>query len=130
MKTYTLPTIAALVVCITSSGCRLLGNQGQAAPPEEPWRALHVLSNVDDDELGELARQLPALAEAGINVLILDVNDRFEFPSHPELRQGSRQITREGAGRLAAVARANGIRLIPQFQCLGQQSWAKQTFPS
>jgi hypothetical protein len=82
-----------------------------------------------DEALNDLAKQLPALAERGINCLILEVNYAFEFASHPELRAGERPITRGGAARFADACRENGIELVPQFQCLGHQSWAKNTGP-
>jgi hypothetical protein len=122
-------SIIFLAGLLAAAGCSGPGKPEQPAQPAEPWRALHVLSYNDDDELAELTRQLPALAEAGINVLILEVSYSFAYQSHPELRQGERQITRAGAARLVEAARAHGIRLIPQFQCLGHQSWAEQTFP-
>ena len=101
------------------------------APPtaDKPWRALHVISYNDDQSLARLEGQLPQLAELGINCLILEVNYRFEFQSHPELRQGDRQISKQGAARLVRACRQHGIELVPQFQCLAHQSWAKNTFP-
>ena len=65
----------------------------------------------------------------GINCLILEVNYGFEFQSHPELRHGKRTITKDGAKRFLAACRENGIELVPQFMCLGHQSWAKNTHP-
>jgi len=65
----------------------------------------------------------------GINVLILEVDYNFEFKSHPKLRRGSNPITREGARKFAAACRKLGIRLIPEFQSLGHQSWKGETFP-
>lgn len=44
-------------------------------------------------------------------------------------RQGSQLITRQGARRFAEICETHGIRLIPQFQALGHQSWAGTTFP-
>ena len=68
----------------------LLGSTGAfaAVPPtaDHPWRALHVISYTNDPALDRLAEQLPQLAKLGINCLILEVNYRFEFQSHPELR--------------------------------------------
>ena len=43
---------------------------------------------------------IPDLAAAGINTLILVIDYGFQFKSHPELRQGSAPITPEGARRL------------------------------
>ena len=76
-----------------------------------------------------LERQLPALAKLGINCVILEVNYGFDFESHPELRASERPITKAGAKRFAAACRDNGIELVPQFQCLAHQSWAKNTGP-
>jgi hypothetical protein len=42
---------------------------------------------------------------------------------------GRTPITRDGARVLVKTCREHGIRLIPQFNCLGHQSWKKQTFP-
>ena len=100
-----------------------------ATPPtaEKPWRALHVISYTTDDDLTRLAGQLPQLATMGVNCLILEVNYGFEFQSHPELRQGNGPITKTGAQRFLALCRKNGIELVPQFMCLGHQSWGKNT---
>jgi hypothetical protein len=102
-----------------------------ASPPtaEKPWRALHVISYTTDDALAKLAAQLPQLADLGINCLILEVNYGFEYQSHPELRNGNRTISKDGAKRFLAACRENGIELVPQFMCLGHQSWAENTHP-
>lgn len=102
-----------------------------AVPPtaEQPWRALHVIGYTTDEALERLAKQLPELAGLGINCLMLEVNYGFEFQSHPELRQGNRQITQVGARRFLDTCRENNIELVPQFMCLGHQSWEKNTHP-
>ena len=106
---------------------------GPAKNPMNPapgqWRGLHLTSYQSDTDLEGLEKQIPKLAEMGINVLILEVNYGFEYKSHPELRMGRVQITHDGARGLVEVCRKHGIRLIPQFNCLGHQSWAKRTFP-
>jgi hypothetical protein len=38
-------------------------------------------------------------------------------------------MTRQGARKFARLCRKHGVRLIPQFQCLGHQSWKAYTFP-
>ena len=98
-------------------------------PPGGQWHGLHLTSYQSDRDLEGLEKQIPGLAEMGINVLILEVNYGFEFKSHPELRMGRTPITRDGARGLVKTCRENGIRLIPQFNCLGHQSWKKRTFP-
>src|SRR3954449_2336820 len=100
-------------------------------PPttNHPWHALHLINHGTDDRLEHLEKQLPQMAKLGINCLILEVNYSFNYQSHPELRQGDHPITKDGASRLLKACRENGIELVPQFQCLGHQSWAKHTGP-
>ena len=66
------------------------------------------------------------LAPGGVNVLIVEINYNFAFKSHPELTHDG-AVTQEDARALAALCRAKGIRLIPQFNCFGHQSWATRT---
>lgn len=100
-------------------------------PPtaQQPWRALHLINHTTDAALDRLARQLPQLARLGINCVILEINYGFDFKSHPELRAGEQQITSAGAKRFVQACHANGIELVPQFQCLGHQSWKQRTAP-
>jgi hypothetical protein len=93
------------------------------------WRALHLLDYNSDSALDALGQNLETLAKQGINVLILEVDYNFAFKSHPELRKGPDPITRDGARRFAERCRKLKIRLIPEFQSLGHQSWKGETFP-
>jgi hypothetical protein len=95
----------------------------------KPWRAVHLLDYNSDVALEALGQNLGKLADMGINTLILEVDYNFAFKSHPELRRGSNPITRDGARKFAAACRKLGIRLIPEFQSLGHQSWQGETFP-
>jgi hypothetical protein len=94
-----------------------------------PWVALHLLGFQNDSDLESIESQLPDLAARGVNVLVLEVDYGFEFRAHPELRIAEKVITRAGARRFVEACRKHGIRVIPQFQCLGHQSWAKDTWP-
>jgi hypothetical protein len=122
-----LPALAILILLTPTP--QLVGDQPAAARKAESWCGLHVIVFKTDKDLEILGRQVPRLAELDVNVLILEVNYNFAFQSHPELRAGEGVITPAGAGRLAALCRKHGIRLIPEFQCLGHQSWRDRTFP-
>jgi hypothetical protein len=62
------------------------------------------------------------LAPAGINTLVLRVDHGFEYRSHPELR-GDDPLSRSDVKKLVRACRKNGIRVIPQINLLGHQSW-------
>jgi len=91
------------------------------------WRGIHVLIH-NDDEVAALIEELPKLATMDVNALIIEINYCFEFRLHPELRS-PQFVTGLRARELAQEARDHGIRLIPQFNCLGHQSWSKATLP-
>lgn len=91
-----------------------------------PWLGVHVMVGSGDKAL-ELTEVIDDLAQAGINALIVEVNYGYAYKSHPELSSPG-AANAEQIRKLVAACRANGIRLIPQFQCLGHQSWDKTTF--
>jgi hypothetical protein len=99
------------------------------AKKAEPWLGLHLLGCNTDKALEDLGRQVPGLAGRGINVIVLEVDYHFRFQAYPRLRDGSDPITPEGAARLAADCRKHGVRLVPEFECLGHQSRKEVTFP-
>ncbi len=63
------------------------------------------------------------LAPKGLNTLILRVDYNYRFKSHPEL-VGSNPLSKQDVKRLVKVCRSNHIRLIPQINLLGHQSWS------
>jgi hypothetical protein len=91
------------------------------------WRGVHLWLD-RESSAQELIQTLPRLAAAGANVVVIEVNYSFEFTGHPELRD-TRFITRATAHQLAVTARRNGIRLIPEFNCLGHQSFGGRAAP-
>jgi hypothetical protein len=91
------------------------------------WRGVHLLLR-SDGEVDALLTEVPHLSEMGINVLIVEINYNLAYDTHPELRAKD-QIGKSCARRLAQTCRDRGIRLVPQFQCLGHQSWEEETFP-
>jgi len=57
-----------------------------------------------------------------LNYVILEVNDKFQYQSHPEAGEADSMSAADARG-LAAAARANGVTLVPMYNCLGHQSW-------
>ena len=91
------------------------------------WLGAHFWLR-DDGSARELLETFPRLAATGVNAVILEVNHRFEFKSQPGLRE-AKFITQARARELTLAARTNGIRLIPQFNCLGHQSFGRRAVP-
>jgi len=121
-----LPALAlgAVIMC---TGCSAVKHPDWGPAAGEPWRGVHV--GIGNPQAAEALRaEVPALAAIGVNVLVVEVNYGFAYESHPELRSAN-PVTREQARALAAACREHGIRLIPQFQCLGHQSWKERTGP-
>lgn len=66
------------------------------------------------------------LATRKVNTLITRIDFNYEFKSHPELRDEG-ALSLADVKRLVAVCKKNKIRLIPQINLLGHQSWAGKT---
>jgi len=63
------------------------------------------------------------LAPRNVNTLILRVDFNYQFESYPNLRD-SVALTKADVKRIVSVCRKNNIRIIPQINLLGHQSWA------
>jgi hypothetical protein len=97
-----------------------------APSSQTSWRGVHVLLMDDTSQMDGLLASIPALADLGVNVLVAEVDYAYAYTSHPEV-QGPAPIARQRIAALVKACRECGVRLIPQFQCLGHQSWAKTT---
>lgn len=62
------------------------------------------------------------LVPNNVNTLVLRVDFKYRFNSHPELRDED-ALSRSDAKKIAKACRNGGIRLIPQINLLGHQSW-------
>ena len=89
---------------------------------------VHLLDYTSDQALSTLADDLDGLKRLGVNTLFLEVDYHFDFKSHPELIQTEQPITKKGAEKFAKLCAEKGMKIIPQFQCLGHQSWEKNTW--
>jgi hypothetical protein len=66
------------------------------------------------------------LAPRKVNTLILRVDYNYQYESHPELRDTT-ALSKEDVKKIVQVCRKNGIKIIPQINLLGHQSWAGKT---
>ncbi len=107
----------------------LLAAIATGASADTAWRGVHVMAwgpAGGSEGLPVLKRAIDGvLRPLGVNVLVYEVGYNFAFDSHPDMRFG-KTISKDEARELARFCRDRGIRLIPQFNCLGHQSWAKQ----
>lgn len=86
------------------------------------WRGLHLMDSGAGSLPGLVRLVHEVLAPHRCNVFVFEIDYNFRFSSHPEIA-GKDAWTPAQAGELAAACRAEGIRLIPQVNCLGHQSW-------
>jgi hypothetical protein len=90
--------------------------------------SIHLLNYQNNEDLIKLADDIEGLSKKGINTIFLEIDYHFDFKSHPELIQTENPITKKAAKQFASICRDYGIKIIPQFQCLGHQSWAENTW--
>jgi Glycosyl hydrolase family 20, catalytic domain len=112
---------------ILAVGCLVLGLATLACGQSKPWLGVHVLM-ASSDKTTQLTDVVGQLADVGINAIVAEINYGYEYQSHPELRSDNPSSAAQ-IRKLAAACRERHIRLIPQFQCLGHQSWSKHTYP-
>ncbi|MCC6233386.1 MAG: family 20 glycosylhydrolase [Verrucomicrobiales bacterium] len=122
----TRPTAHRVLVLTLLLSSTLLGPKlvsAEAASQGFPVRGLAIAAPQPrqiDRFLGFLTNEF---APRGGNTLILRVDFGFEFESRPDLR-AQPALSKADVKRLVDVARPRGIRLIPQINLLGHQSWS------
>ena len=62
------------------------------------------------------------LASTGLNLLILRIDYNYQYKSRPELSDNN-PLTQTDVKKLVNACKENNIRLIPQINLLGHQSW-------
>lgn len=65
------------------------------------------------------------LAPRKVNTLLLRVDYNYQYKSHPEL-VGNNALTTAHVKTIVKACKQNNIRIIPQINLLGHQSWASQ----
>jgi hypothetical protein len=66
------------------------------------------------------------LAPHGVNTLLLLVDYNYQFESYPQLRDTD-ALTKTAVKKIVAACRKNKIKIIPQINMLGHQSWDNHT---
>lgn len=66
------------------------------------------------------------LAPRSINTLILRVDYNYQYNSHPELRD-SIALSSSQVKKIVTQCKKSGIKIVPQINLLGHQSWAETT---
>jgi lysophospholipase L1-like esterase len=114
-------TVLCVLLAISSIGlCE------SSTPPPQPWLGIHVMLG-SKDATEKLTAAVGELASLGVNALVTEINYGYQFESHPEL-SGGNASSKADIQKLVAECRKHKVRLIPQFQCLGHQSWSGTTF--
>jgi hypothetical protein len=90
-----------------------------------PVRGLHLSAPSKRDLTGALEFIRDALPKAGVNTLVMEFGYQFDFKSRPEFADPS-ALGKAEVQQILMVCREQNIELIPQFNCLGHQSWAKR----
>jgi len=97
-----------------------------AASPAPPVRGLHLSAPAAEDIPLAVRFIKEALPKEGVNVLVLEFDYRYQFARRPEVAEPD-ALSADNVKTLATACRDAGIRLIPQINLLGHQSWAKTT---
>lgn len=101
--------------------------QATGAPAGPPLRGLHLAAPKPQDMEPALRFIEEALPKEGVNTLFLEFNYGFRNRRFPEVVDEP-ALAPEQVQSLAAAARRAGVKLIPQLNLLGHQSWSKTTF--
>ncbi len=92
-----------------------------------PVRGIHLAAPKPADLPDALRFIREALPKEGVNVLVLEFNYNYRFTRHPEIVDAD-ALSRDEVKNIVAACRTAGVRLVPQINLLGHQSWAKTTF--
>lgn len=65
------------------------------------------------------------LAPRAVNTLVLRVDFNYQYVRHPELRDGN-ALSATDVAKIVQACRQQHIRIIPQINLLGHQSWANR----
>jgi len=122
MKIFTFGILAFVVVMMSL----LTSNAQQVSSNELPVRGFCIAApkSSDVDAFYKFIKE--ELVPRKVNTLILRVDFNYQFESHPELRD-TVALSKSDVKKLVSLCKSNNIRIIPQINLLGHQSWASTT---
>ena len=97
-----------------------------AAAPAPPVRGLHLMAPAADEVPLAVRFIKEALPKEGVNALVLEFDYHYQFTRRPEVSEPG-SLSADDVKALAAACQQAGVRLIPEIDLLGHQSWAKDT---
>lgn len=101
----------------------VLGVVGVVKAQELPVRGFCVVAP-NEAQLNTFIKFIDEeLAPRKVNTLVLRVDFNYQFKSRPELRE-KESLSKKEVKRIVEICKKHGIRLIPQINLLGHQSWA------
>ena len=98
-----------------------------AAVSPIPIRGLSLSAPKSEDLLRTVKFIREVLPKAGVNVLVMEFDYRYQYKSHPEVIDAE-ALSEDQVKQLVAACHDAGVRLIPLVNQLGHQSWEAQTF--
>jgi hypothetical protein len=117
-----------LVYLLLITVCPAAYSQSPANQSEKPYSLIPVrgfcISAPSQNDLDDFIKFIDEeLGPRMVNTLILRVDYNYQYDSHPELRDES-ALSKKDVRKLVDVCKKNGIKIIPQVNLLGHQSWA------
>jgi hypothetical protein len=124
-----LRNLLSIVIMMAVGSSTLIAQQKVVAPEEEafPVRGFCIAAPLPSGVDAFVKFIQEELVPRQINVLILRVDFNYQYERHPELRD-SVALSKQEVKKLVEVCKKNGIRVIPQINLLGHQSWAETTY--
>jgi hypothetical protein len=108
--------------CLLTLLCLSVKTNATALDDLMPVRGFCIAAPRQEDVDNFIAFIDHELAPRQINTLILRVDYSYQFESHPELRD-TKALSRADVKKLVAACRKDGIKIIPQINLLGHQSF-------
>ena len=93
------------------------------------YKAVHLMAPYPAKDITVVEQAIKEVfVPAGVNMIIFEIDYRYQWESHPELR-GDNPFSEEQIKGLVELCSKNKIRLVPLFNCLGHQSWSSHNSP-